>query len=299
MVDVLVIVVTYNSSKVITPLLRALPDALAEVPRVAVVLVDNGSSDATLEHVRQIAPWVRTIDSGGNLGYSAGINLGLKSVSATRGVYILNPDTIPAPGSVRHLLHALDVDVGTGIAVPLIKDADGALQCSLRREPSIIRAAATAVLGGRITSRIPGLGEELATPSRYVDGAVADWATGAAMLISPAAIAAVGTWDEQFFLYSEETDYALRVRDCGLHLRLVTAACVQHTGGDLNRSADLWALMAVNRVKVYRKRHGPVATAAFWAAVVTNEAIRSVMGGTTNRAALAALLGRREVLRAA
>ncbi|WP_210502840.1 glycosyltransferase family 2 protein [Nocardioides xinjiangensis] len=289
--DVVVAVVTYNSSRVIGALLAALPAALASVRRCLVVVADNDSADGTPDLVRASAPWVRVINAGHNAGYAGGINLALRRYPAARAAYVLNPDAVPSPGSVSTLLDVVSRDPSIGIAVPLMLASDGTLCWSLRREPSVPRALGEALLGGRRAGRVALLGETVRDATRYRDGAVADWATGAAMMVTRAAINAVGEWDERFFLYSEETDYCLRVRDAGYRLQLVEAAQVVHQGGDQATSADLWALAAVNRTRLYRKRHSRPASAAYWAAVLLNEAMRARAGESRHRTAVRALLG--------
>ncbi|SEF17176.1 glycosyltransferase family 2 protein [Jiangella alba] len=288
--DVVLVTVTYSSAAIVERFLRALPAALDGLGSAQVVVVDNDSADGTVERVVELAPWAVAVKAGANLGYGAGLNLGIGHVPARRGVLVLNPDAVLQPGAVRRLLDAVEADPAVGIAVPRIVDASGRLKFSLRREPTIARAVGEAVLGGHRAARFPLLGDQIRDPSRYVDGATADWATGAAMFLSRRVLDAVGPWSEEFFLYSEETDYALRARDAGFRLGYVRDAVAAHPGGDMERSPWLWSLVAVNRTKLYRKRHGPLRSAVYWGVVVFNEAVRAALGRRTSRAALAALL---------
>ncbi|WP_413454318.1 glycosyltransferase family 2 protein [Georgenia phoenicis] len=288
--DVLVAVVTYNSASVVDSFLRALPDALEGAGTAMVVVVDNASQDGTVGLVRALAPWATVLEPGRNLGYGAGINLALRAARPRRGAYVLNPDAVPSPGSVARLIHAIERADDVGIAVPRIVDGQGRLKYSLRREPTIRRALGEAVLGGHRAARYPAWGDMIRDPAHYVDGATADWATGAAMFLAPRTLDAVGSWTEDFFLYSEETDYALRARDEGLHLRYVASADVVHPGGDMSVSPWLWSLVALNRTRLYRRRHGGIAGAVFWLVVLLNEASRALLGRPTHREAARALL---------
>jgi N-acetylglucosaminyl-diphospho-decaprenol L-rhamnosyltransferase len=292
--DLVVIVVTFNSAKVIPAFLDALPGALEGVRTASVYVADNGSADDTVAQVQHRTPWVRVRETGRNLGYAGGINHVLREKAGRLGVLVLNPDAIPAAGFARHLLAA--VEGGAGIAVPRIVDDRGNLKFSLRREPTIRRALGEAVLGGHRAARFERWGDQIRDPAYYVDGAAPDWASGAAMLISRRVLDAVGLWDESFFLYSEETDYALRARNAGFGVRFVPAAEVVHPGGDMSRSAWLWSLVAVNRVRLYARNHNRTASAAYWVVAVLNEALRAAWGSPTHRAALGALLRRRPPL---
>lgn len=285
-----VVVVTYDSAPLLPALFASLDEGLAGVDRAEVVVVDNASSDGSADVARRLAPAATVIDAGGNAGYAAAINLGVRSRRLRGAVLVLNPDVRLTPGTARALLRALD-DPTVGIAAPRIEDEDGAVQLSLRRAPTVARALGEAVLGGTRAGRSACFGEVVADRRAYQSGTDAEWATGAALAIAPRCLDAVGEWDESFFLYSEETDYALRARDAGLRLRYVPGAVVTHIGGDAHRSPALWALLARNRVRLYGKRHGAAETAAFRAAVVLNELVRS--RHATHRAALRALLSPR------
>jgi GT2 family glycosyltransferase len=117
------------------------------------------------------------------------------------------------------------------------------------------------------------------------------------MLIGEDCRAACGPWDESFFLYSEETEFALRARDRGFVTRLAPEAEATHLGGESATSGRLWALLTVNRVRLYRRRHAWPKTALFWTAVLLREAPRAVLGRSPSRSAVAALLRLRPVAR--
>jgi len=286
---VTVAVVTYNSSDDLASFFAGLESALIDVDQYEIVVADNASSDDTLETVRAFMPDARLTALSTNVGYAAGINAALRTAQLRGAVLVLNPDTVPQPGCVRRLLDALQTP-GTGIAVPRLDDGQGRLKFSLRREPTVLRALGEALLGGHRAARWPTLGEEIRSPSEYAHGRVADWASGAAMMISRRCVDEVGEWDESFFLYSEETDFTLRARDLGHRLRYVPEARVRHRGGDMERLPSLWSLVAVNRVRLYARRHGTARTGLFWCTTVMNEGLRAIAGRPTNRAALIALL---------
>jgi GT2 family glycosyltransferase len=165
----------------------------------------------------------------------------------------------------------------------------------MRREPSVLRIIGDAVFGAGRAGRCPWLGEVVTDRRRYVRPAVTDWAEGSTLLISRDCWQACGGWDESFFLYSEETDFALRARDAGLATRFVPTARAVHLEGDSRRSPGLWALLTLNRVRLYRRRHGPVSAAGFWAALLLREASRAAIGRRPSRAAVRALLSPRRL----
>jgi len=297
-VDVSVIVVTHGSSKVLAGLLESLPGGLDGAGSHELIVVDNASPDDTIEHARRLAPTATVIQRLGNDGYAAAFNAGLAVARSPSAVLLLNPDVRLGRGAVSHLLRAL-ARPGTGIAVPRLLSEEGHLEYSLRREPTVRRALGEALIGGRRAGRFPALGEMVTESSVYERGCDADWATGAVMAMSRACLDAAGApmrggwgrpWDESFFLYSEETEFALRARDAGFLLRYVPEAVAVHIGGQSGTSPDLWSTLAVNRLALYRRRHGAARAIAFRAAVVLNEALR-LRRGAVHRAALRALCG--------
>ncbi|HEX4791820.1 MAG TPA: glycosyltransferase [Actinospica sp.] len=314
------IVVTWNSAGVLEGLLGSLRSGFDGIAEWRLTIADNDSADETVaiaeRWLRRHAGEVpgRVLRTGRNGGYAAAINAALalddpraddarardadgRQVDAT---LILNPDVRLGPGCVRRMLHVLEADgqPPSGIVVPRIRDARGRIYRSLRREPSLTRALGEAVLGRRAAC-VGRLGETVGDEAAYQATTTADWATGAVMLIGAACRAACGAWDESFFLYSEETDYALRARDRGFATRLAPAAEATHLGGESKTSGRLWALLTVNRVRLYRRRHAWPMAVLFWMAVLLREAPRAALGRSPSRSAVAALLRLRPVARAA
>lgn len=291
-------VVTYQSAGVLPGLLDSLPTALSDVDDVRLVVADNASTDNTRQVVRAQAPAATLVDLGRNRGYAAGVNA-CAAADPTADLLVLNPDVRLRPGAVARLRAAAAADRRLGIAVPRLVEPDGRLAFSLRRRPTVLRALGEAVLGGRAARRLPALSEVVADPAAYSRPTMADWATGAAMLLTRECLDATGGWDESYFLYSEETDFALRAAASGYATRLVPEAEAVHVGGESHVSPALWSLLVANKVRLYARWHGPARATGFWAAVAAGEALRVVRGGTgaaTHRAALRLLLNRRTAL---
>jgi N-acetylglucosaminyl-diphospho-decaprenol L-rhamnosyltransferase len=278
--ELAIVIVTYNSAPVIDGLLDSIPAALGGIV-ADVVVVDNGSSDDTVERVARRSD-CRVVRSA-NLGYSAGINRGVAEAAEAPAVLILNPDVRLEAKCVTALLSGL-TRPGAGIAVPQIRSASGALDRTLRRYPSLPRAM------GLNGTKIPLFAENLGHDSDYAVPRAVDWATGAVMLISRACWETVGQWDESYFLYSEETDYCARARDLGLHTWYVPEAVVVHLAGASGRNDRTHSMQAVNRVRFYRRRHSLVASWAYFALTVLTELSWVARGNTVSRAAVRALL---------
>jgi GT2 family glycosyltransferase len=266
------IVVTYGSAAHLETLLAGLREQARDVA-LRVIVADNSPDDTTLR-VARAHPDVLAVASGGNLGYAGGINCALEHIGDAEAVLILNPDLRVHAGALRTMLGRLRQDPRRGAVVPRIVDEHGATSFSLFREPTVLRALGDAALGPLWRSRPGILSEGVRDPRAYEREQDVDWATGAAILLSHQAVAAIGEWDERFFLYSEETDALRRVRDAGFTVRYVPDAVVAHSQGGSGSSPALDALLEVNRVR-YMRKHAPRRAALHRAAVDLGLALRA------------------------
>ncbi|MFN0088932.1 MAG: glycosyltransferase [Acidimicrobiales bacterium] len=294
-VDCGVVVVTYNSAADICGLLDSIGPAMRPLhasalagrpPSWRVVVVDNDSTDHTVPLVAARGDAI-VVRAGANLGYAGGINLGRRCAGPRASTLILNPDLRLAPGAAALLIAEL-ADPTVGVAAPLLQDPDGTTLRSLRRDPTPLRALGEALLGDHLPWRPAWASELVRTPAAYAVAGDADWVTGAAMLISEACDRAVGDWDERFFLYSEEVDFAVRCRRAGYRVRFCPQARAMHREGGSGQSSDLVALMALSRVRCYQKLHGGAGAARYRAANLLHELLRCRDNG--HRAALRCLI---------
>lgn len=289
---VAVVLISHNSADLLTASLESLRDGGADgVDLTDVVVVDNASADASAELAKTFEGLpVSVVQLAENVGYAAGFNAGVTALRsrAPDAVMVLNPDCRVRPGALATMARALDVP-GRGIISPLLLNPDGTLQPSLRRVPSIAGVFVEAVLGGRAADRL-GLGELVFADAPHGRPGPVPWATGAALLMAWPVLDGVGPWDESFLLYSEETEFLLRAADHGWSTWYEPTAVIEHTGGESGVRPELAALLTVNRVRLFAKRHGAVRTWFYHGALVLGMALRAAGGQRTARASLAALL---------
>lgn len=278
--DLNVVIVAYNSIHVIGDLLDSLPAALGSLT-CDVVVVDNGSADGTADFVaaRGGCRVVRSL----NVGYAGGINRGVREAVTAEAILVLNPDVRLHPESLPPLLAAV-AEPGVGIAVPQVRSPSGALERSLRRKPSVLRALGMNWTGVALFSEI------IADPAEYAVPRAVDWALGAAVLTSRKCYDALGGWDESYFLYSEETDLCLRAADMGLLTRYEPTSVVTHIGGQSGRNGRTHTMQAVNRARLYRRRHRALPSWCYFWLVVASELSWLLRGHRNSARAVAAML---------
>ena len=220
--DVSVVVVTWNS-------LPWVEHCLESVRGREVVVVDHGSTDGTLELVRERFPGVRVIEQE-NRGMGGGNNAGMK-VASGRYFFLLNSDAWVVDDGLARLVAFADAHPEAAVVGPRLQNTDGTLQRSARAEPTVWRLA-TEYLGVRKLAP----GSRLLNPL-YVGGFAheavreVDWLSGAALLVRRAAADEVGLFDEAFFMFSEEVDWLTRFRRAGWHVLFYPGAEVVHVGG--------------------------------------------------------------------
>ena len=245
------------------------------------IVVDNGSTDGTAELVaaREDCRLVRSA----NVGYAGGINRAVREAIRAEAILILNADVRLQAKSVRSLFDALQ-EPHTGIVVPQVRTPQGALDLSLRHEPSLLRTLGLAWTKSRIFS------EYIARPADYTCPRVVDWALGAVLLMSRKCYDTLGGWDESYFLYSEETDLSLRARDAGMLTRYEPQAIAVHLDGQSGRSNRTHSMRAVNRVRLYHRRHGMLASWCYYWLIVAHELSWVLRGRRESWSAVMAIL---------
>jgi GT2 family glycosyltransferase len=285
--DVAAVIVTYNSAGDIEPLLHDLRAEQSSVRRLRLIVVDNASSDGTPDVVRGFDDVV-LLETGANLGYSAAINRGAALLEPGELLLVLNPDLRIEPGCVARLVAA--ADDGVGIVTPKMTSPDGGLQPTLHRLPTVRRALADGLFGARRAARWRPEASEHILDEREYDHRRDDvvWATGAALLITAECHDKVGAWEESYFLYAEEVDFQLRAREAGFVVRYLPDAVVMHRLGESGSSPYLGTILALNRVRCFRRFHRLPTSIGYYLATVLNSVTR--LGQPLHRRALVALV---------
>ena len=172
-------------------------------------------------------------------------------------------------------------------------NADGVLHPTIRRFPNAVRSLFEALGGERLTFHTSGLGERVLDLSRYAHETPCDWTGGAFMLARKAAIEGAGYMDERFFLYCEEIDFCLRIRQAGWDVRHFPQLTILHHVDKAGANETLSAQMAFARRQYMAKHFSPVHRAAGIFALALGYALRAVVRSRDAgaRSALATLLG--------
>jgi GT2 family glycosyltransferase len=221
------LVLTWNSVDLIERCLVSLTEPTASSH---VLVVDNASADGTVRFVRDRFPSVEVLETGDNLGFSGGVNAGLRVLLAAGydSVFLLNPDAYVEPDCVRRLAEHLDSTERCGAVSPLIHDHPAG---QVWFAGSDIDWSTGSTYHRDQGAQAESFGSVPIDTERINGGAV---------LLRSAALREVGLFDEAYFLYYEETDLSVRLSRAGWRLQVLPTARAWHeasssTGGDLGR----------------------------------------------------------------
>lgn len=189
--------------------------------RLRVIVVDNGSSDDSVARIRAAHPAVELIETGENLGYAGGNNVGIRHAldAGADAICILNNDVIVDPCFLGPLLTALQQRPDVGIVTPLIAEQVG-------NHKTVWALGST--VNWRTAAVTRNHAGEPVEQWRDRPPIEVDIASGAAMLVRREVLQQVGLMDERFFLYFEEVDWSLAVRKAGFGILAVPASLAWH-----------------------------------------------------------------------
>ena len=221
-VDASVVVVTYDA-------LPWLERCLDSVRGIETVVVDHGSSDGTVAFVRERFPGVTVIEEE-NRGLAFGWNTG---IAHTRGRYVLllNADAWLDDGALDALVAHADANPRAAVVAPRLRYPDGRAQRSVRGFPTLWRIATEYLFLRKLAPRSRIFNAFYAGGFDHDRACAVEWIMGAVGRVRRAAIDEVGTADDGFFLFSEETDWAYRFRRAGWEIRFFPGAGATHVSG--------------------------------------------------------------------
>jgi GT2 family glycosyltransferase len=196
---------------------------------VDAVVVDNGSSDGTVQFVRERFPEVQVIESE-NRGLGAGWNIGLRATASTYAL-LLNADAWLAPGALDRLCDFADTRQRAAVIGPRLLDPDGTLQRSVRGFPTVWRLATEYFFLRKLAPHSSTLNAFYAGGFDHDEVRVVEVVMGACMLLRRDAVEEVGYCDEDYFLFSEETDWCYRFREAGWEVVFFPGAECTHVRG--------------------------------------------------------------------
>lgn len=265
--DLAVVIITWNNQEIIHNTLQSLFDDLKSTAlSYQVWVVDNDSSDDTVAIIQSDFPDVHLIVTEENIGFSGANNLAMRTIGfdgrSTQtdlpcAIYLLNPDTVTHQGATHTLYDTLLSNDSVGVVGARLTYEDGSFQHSAFRFPDL----------GQIWT------EFFPTPGRFIEGAFngryakssyqadepfdVDFTLGATMMLKRDVLLQTGLFDEDFFIYCEEVDWAWRIREAGWSILCVPQAHVTHLGAQSTVQVSAWSTVNLwkSRLHLYDKHY--------------------------------------------
>jgi N-acetylglucosaminyl-diphospho-decaprenol L-rhamnosyltransferase len=248
-----IIIVNFNAREHLQNCLRSLTTAPPAIPH-DIVVVDNASTDDSVQAVRVGWPAVTLIENRTNVGFAAANNIGIRASRGTL-ILLLNNDTIVPAGAIDTLVAALLAHDDAAVAGARLVDDEGRAELSFG--PMIspwneLRQKWTTTLQGKGVAAVSNWVDAATRKERYVD-----WVSGACLLVRRADAERAGLLDERYFLYTEDVDFCAAIRAHGRRVLFTPAAEIVHLRGR-SRSTVPGAMNAAYRrshLAFYDKHH--------------------------------------------
>ncbi len=206
--DLSIIILNYKTTGLVKQCVRNVKVATASLD-YEIIVVDNGSGDGIEKMLKANFPEVKFIQTGKNLGFAAGNNVGIKQ-STGKYVMLLTPDVTVLNHSIEKMVNFMDQNLEVGLAGPKLINPDGSYQISCRtfQTPKLVLYRRTPL--GKLPFAKKDLDKHLMKNFDHDSSKEVDWVMGACMIVRREAMNQVGLLDERFFFYVEDMDWCRR-----------------------------------------------------------------------------------------
>jgi len=222
--DISIVIVNWNTAELLDNCLASIVRTVHGM-RYEIIVVDNASSDGSVAMLREHHPYVRVIENAENRGFGAANNQAF-AVMKGRYALLLNTDAVLTADAVYELFSFMETHATVGMAGGQLLNRDGSKQNSIAHIPTLLTLLAnTSLLEYLWPTRFPSKRYEHREPIE-VESVI-----GACMLVRKEAMDAVGIFDERYFFFFEETDWAYQMKAGGWHVYHVPTARIYHLQG--------------------------------------------------------------------
>ncbi len=254
--DVSIIIVNWNTRDILCSCLQSIYEQGGEID-FEVIVIDNASTDGSVEMVKKNYPQVTLIENSQNRGFAAANNQGI-AISEGRYVLLLNSDTVVLDNAIAETIAFADSHPKAAVVGCRVLNLDQTLQPTCFMFPSILNMLLSSTYLYKLFPKSKFFGRERMTWWSRQNVREVDVVTGCFMLVRRQAIEQVGMMDEKFFMYAEETDWCYRFKQAGWKILFTPCAEIIHLGGQstAQRSADMIVRLRLSILRFMRKHHG-------------------------------------------
>ena len=223
------------------------------------IVIDNVSTDDSVEMVNKDFPQVTLIENSENRGFAAANNQGI-AIAKGRYVLLLNPDTVVLDNAIGKTLSFADAHPEAAVVGCRVLNPDRTLQPTCFMFPSILNMLLSSTYLYKLFPKSRFFGRERMTWWDRNDVREVDVVTGCFMLIRHEAIEQVGLLDERFYIYCEETDWCYRFKQTGWKIMYTPYANIIHLGGQSTQKKAAAMLVQLRKsiLQFMKKHHDPI-----------------------------------------
>lgn len=250
-----VVIVNYNVKHYLEQCLNSVCKAVGNVPSAEVIVVDNASSDGSVEYIRERFPHINLIASDKNLGFARANNLAIRQ-SKGEYVLLLNPDTIVAENTFAHFVDFMDKHPDAGACGAYMLHTDGTFALESRRGLPTPFVAFCKMSG--LTSLFPKSHIFGRYYMRYLDESEInpiEIVSGAYMFLRREALDKAGLLDEDFFMYGEDIDLSYRILKSGYRNYFVPSPILHYKGESTEKSSYRYTHTFYQAMQLFFRKH--------------------------------------------
>jgi GT2 family glycosyltransferase len=275
MIELSVIIVSWNCRNHLHECLMSLRENLQDPADI--IVVDNASTDGTVEMLERHFPEVRVIQNQHNLGFAKANNIG---ISASRGRYLalINPDVKLLSGCLESALATVKAQPSIGVLGPAMIGRDGTIRRSGMRFPTLWNCVCDALMLHRLFGRRPIVGGQSMADFDWTTTRDVEVLNGWFWLIRRSALSEVGLLDERFFMYGEDMDWCKRFYDSGWRIVFAPEAAAIHYGGGSAEQAPMRFYLEMQKANLqyWTKHHNRITRPLYVSVLFFHHLVRLV-----------------------
>ena len=245
MKDLSVIIVSYNTKDYLLECLQSIDQ------KYEIIIIDNASSDGSVDEIKKNFPDVKIIENKKNLGFAAANNQGMRQAKG-RYILLLNPDTKILDNALSKMIDWMDKNAEASVSTCRLLNEDNSIQPTGGFFPTLPRLFAWQLF---LDDILP-INSYHPKSSFYNKQRELDWVTGAFFLLRREIIDKSGLMDENFFMYAEELEYCYRIKKAGFKVFFTPAASIIHYGFK-SGSKEKALIGEYESLKYYYQKHYP------------------------------------------
>lgn len=254
--DLSVVVVSYNTRDLLRACLTSVISTMSSTANYEVFVVDNASLDGSAAMVKDTFPRVRLMANRENRGFAAANNQAIRE-STGQYVILLNPDTLVRDGALERMAKFMEGHPNVGVVGPRLVFPDGSFQHSAFAFPTLpmiffdFFPLNHRLINSRLNGRYPRALYDAGDPFPI------DHPLGAGLMVMRRTIEEVGSLDERFFMYCEEIDWCMRIKEAGWQILCFPRAQIIHYVGQSTKQfrADMFVELHKSRYRLYEKHY--------------------------------------------